>query len=173
MGAWPTQLVMNWGLTPNSRERCAGVRAANWHDLDHLLAEFRRVRRPCLGWVFRSNVTGLPVERDRFAGVTGMSGQDAATVSCATVAVLRKFIHPMWVALPAFAWRRHARSRALARNDQARPGNTHKAPPAWLNGKYPSSSRMTRSVRKSDCAIRPALPWAFSASSAFTKSTVQ
>ena len=42
-----------------------------------------------------------------------------------------------------------------------------------IKGKYPSSSRMTRSVRKSDCAIRPALPWAFSASSALTRSTVQ
>jgi hypothetical protein len=28
MAAWPTQLVMDWAVTPNSRESCAGERPA-------------------------------------------------------------------------------------------------------------------------------------------------
>lgn len=28
MAAWPTQMVMDWAVTPNSRESCAGERPA-------------------------------------------------------------------------------------------------------------------------------------------------
>jgi len=46
------------------------------------------------------------------------------------------------------------------------------APPEALNGRYPSSSRITNSVSTSTSAIFPALPWAFSCSGALTNSTV-
>ena len=46
------------------------------------------------------------------------------------------------------------------------------APPDALNGRYPSSSRITRSSRNSRSASWPARFIAFSCSSALTRSTV-
>ncbi len=48
-----------------------------------------------------------------------------------------------------------------------------KAPPVALNGRQPSSSRITRSVRVGLSASCPAFPLAFSWSSVLTRSTVE
>ena len=50
---------------------------------------------------------------------------------------------------------------------------TLSAPPEALNGRYPSSSRITRSRRVRPSAIWPALPLAFSCSRALTSSMVE
>ena len=47
-----------------------------------------------------------------------MAGHDAGAVPYATMTVLRKFIHPMWVAFLALAWRRYARSKDQYAQDQ-------------------------------------------------------
>jgi hypothetical protein len=46
-------------------------------------------------------------------------------------------------------------------------------PPKALNGRYPSSTRITKPFFTSASAIFPALPWAFSCPSALTSSTVE
>ena len=51
-----------------------------------------------------------------------------------------------------------------------RSGNSG-APPEALNGRYPSSSRITNSVFNSTSAVFLAFPCAFSCSSAFTSPT--
>lgn len=62
--------------------------------------------------------------------------------------------------------------RRLRQAGVSEPLWNSRAPPEELNGKYPSSSRITRSHRISLSAIWPDLPWAFSCSSALTRSTV-